>query len=377
MPRAVLYAVVLLAAFPLAAQQPLPGPLKLPRDLDTLDAEAYFEWGRRADVDWKKALEAFQWATRLEPDDSDYRHATYLALWYRQSPEWRGQYYEGARFVTASKEAQRIDSAFGEVLLRNPFPHFSQPCYFVEGLERNRDRVLVGLIHYDTGCYPQAIAALGEGLAEDSSLLNLHLYVARARFYQREYTGAIRSLQVVLDSLRARDAKYLVRWYESKAMLEYMIAVAHQAAGRRAPAREALGRALTEDLAFYMAHARLGEIAMTEGKLEEAVAEFTLARDLAPADAVMHERLGEALVQLKRHADAEAPLREAMRLEPLWIKPRYQLGLALVGLERWAETAAVFEEYIAHCPRRLGTSAAQASQYVKYARERLVGGGSP
>jgi Tfp pilus assembly protein PilF len=158
-------------------------------------------------------------------------------------------------------------------------------------------------------------------------------------------------------------------------MLEYMIAAAHQAAGRRAPAREALGRALTEDLAFYMAHARLGEIAMAEGKLEEAVGEFTLARDLAPTDAVMHERLGEALVQVKRYAEAEAPLREAMRLEPRWIKPRYQLGLAFVGAERWADAATAFEEYIARCPRSRGADAARAARYLKYAREQASAGG--
>jgi len=354
----------------LGAQQPPRRP-KVPTDLDTNDARAYYQWAGRSEVSWKDAAAAYYWATRLEPDEPDWLYALYLGRWYRQPSGWRQQYAEGAKFVTKSKEAKEIDSLFGEVLVRNPYPHFRSPCYLADGLEHQRDRVLVGLIHWDNECYPQAIEAFGEALAKDPTLLPLHVYRARGYYFQQQYGRAVTELTILLDSLRARDEEHLLHWYDSKEMFEYMIGMAELAAGRTQGARDALGRALAEDLSFYMAHARLGDIARYAGNLDMAVAEYDLAVGLKPDDGALRYGYGDVLLASEQYGEAEAQLLEASRLEPYWAQPYFDLGSALLKQKRDAEALAAFEAFLARCPRRLTTQIAQAKSQISTLHARL------
>lgn len=364
-------AIVAVLALPLAAQQEPPRP-RLPPDLDTNDARAYYEWGNRRDVSWKQAAGAYYWAMRLEPDNANWRYARYLGLWYRQPAAWRQQYSEGAKFVVKTREAREIDSLLGEVLLRNPYPHFRGPCYLAEGLERQRDRALVGLVHYENGCFPQAVEAFGQALERDPSLLVLRVYRARAYYFQRAYDRTVSELNVLLDSLRARDDRHLVHWYDSKEMFEYMIGMAEWAAGRLPAAREAFGRALTEDLSFYMAHARLGALAREMGAREQAVAEYELAVGLKPDDGVLRREYGAALLEANRLDDAVAQLHEAMRIEPYWALPYFDLGVTRHQQERLAEALSAFETFLSRSPRRPSRDADRAHAYVKDLRRRMA-----
>jgi len=366
----------LVVAVPLAAQEKPPDRPKLPAGLDTLDSRAYYQWGNRPEVDWKKTHAAYYWAYRLEPDDYAYLRATAVALLGRQSPAWRANYRNHTAYVAKSKQAKRIDSVYAEVYIRNPFPSYSTTCYLTEGLERQRDRLLVAVIQYDNGCYARAIEAYGEALAKDSSLLWVHMDLANANYFLRRYDGAVAELQVVLDSLRARDAEYLFRFYESKALFEYMVGIVYLRARRLKDAREAFGRALTEDLSFYMAHARLADIATDERKPETAATEYGLAVDLKPENGVMRYDYGEALVRLNRFDDAEPQLSEAIRLEPYWAAPYFQLGLALEGQEKFAEASAAFKDFVARCPKRLHREADEARTHIKDVQQKVAAGGT-
>lgn len=352
--------VAIVVAFPLAAQQKAPRRPALPQGLDTLDSRAYYSWANDTQSDWKKKAAGFYWASRLEPDEFLYRVAVYFGLLGRQSPEWRSEYYRGTKYVVRSKEARRIDSVWAAVLIRHPFPIRNANCYLVEGLDRYRDRLQAGLIHYVNGCYGPADDAFAEALAEDSSQMEIHLWRANASYYLGRYDRAVTETQIVIDTLRARDAKYLTRIYESKEMLEYAVGMIHLRARRLDAAREAFGRALTENLAFYMAHARLGEIASGEGRLQAAATEYGLAAELAPDDGTMHYDRGETLVRMGFFDKAEGPLREAIRLEPYWAQPYFQLGLALEGQEKLAEAVTAFEDFLARCPQRLRWEAKEA-----------------
>jgi hypothetical protein len=248
MPLIHLLAALAAASFgPLHAQGLAAKRPRLPPELDTNGARAYHQWGNRRDVDWKKAYDAYYWAWRLEPSNAYHLHAMYLALWNRQPWEWRRAHDAGAAYVQKSKEAR---------LIRDPFPHFSNtPCYLIPelNLDRQRDRFLAGMIHYENGCYPRANEAFAQALDKDPTLLGVHVYRARGFFFQREYDSTVAQLNVLLDSLRARDLKYLTYAYNSKAMFEYMIGIARVRQNQWGAARDAFGRALTEDLAFYMA----------------------------------------------------------------------------------------------------------------------------
>ena len=65
-----------------------------------------------------------------------------------------------------------------------------------------------------------------------------------------------------------------------------------------------------------MAHTRLGIALATQGKLDEAIAEFREAIRLKPDDAAAHYNLGNALHDHGKLDEAIAECREAIRLKP-------------------------------------------------------------
>jgi tetratricopeptide (TPR) repeat protein len=354
MRRLSLFFAALVAAGPLAAQDTLPVRPRLPAGLDTLDSRAYYEWAGGG-VRWTVARDAYYWASRLEPDDPKYA-LHYLGL---LSPnQW-------------DEEHERLDSAAFDVMVQNPFPGERTTCLYIEGFERHRNRLGVAYLHYQNGCFAQADTIFGEVLAKDPSLFMVRIYRATGLYRMRQYERAANELQIMLDSLRARDAEKLVRFYQSKALLEYMRGVILAHGHKFAPAREAFTKALTEDLSFYMAHVRLAEIEATNRKPVTAANELGMAVELRPANGVVRYQFGAALVLLRRFDEAETQLREAIRIEPYWAQPHYQLGLALEGGEKYAEAITAFNDFVAHSPRRLHVWADSARTHTKDAEEKL------
>jgi Tfp pilus assembly protein PilF len=356
-----------LVAPALLAQSPPRRP-KLPADADTNDAQAYYDYGVQPNVDWKKTHDADYWAWRLEPYDTGYLYAMYLALWYRQPAQWREEHDAGASYVVKSKEARQIDSVFTELLMRDPFPHLRYSCLFDEELDRDQDKVYVGLVHYQYHCYDQANAAFGKALTKDPSLLFLHMYRARGFFYRQHYDSTAVVLNILLDSLRARDLAYLTQTYNSKAMLEYMVGIAETRRRNWDGARVALGRALTEDLAFYPAHAALARLELNLNNPTAAITEYELAVGLKGDDGVLRHEYGYALLENDRDADAETQLREAIRLEPYWALPHFNLAVALASQGKRELAVSEYEAFIARCPKRLGSQAADARSRIERLR---------
>lgn len=364
MRRLVLVALAAALAAPGLVAQNTPRRPKLPADADTNDARAYYEWSRRADVGWQKTHDAIWWARRLDPGDLRYLLAMHEALLGRQPFQWRVEHDRGAAYVLKSKESRAIDSAWAEVLIHDPFARFDEPCTFVQGLEKQRDRMAVGLTHFMNGCYKLANVAFAEALVENPSLLDAYIYRARGFYFQQRYDSTIAQVTVVIDSLRQRDAQYLTFWYYSKAMLEYMIGFTEETRSDWAAAREAYGRALMEDLGFYEAHAHLGWVALEQHDPQTALVEFDLAVGLKPDDGLLRNDYGYTLLENHRDADAEGQLREAVRREPYWALPYYNLAVALANQGKNDEAAAEYEAFIARCPRRLEGQAAEARSRI-------------
>lgn len=359
-----------------AAAQKLPKRPELPDDLDTNDARAYMQYGNRPNVSWKKAHDAYYWAWRLEPDQTHYLYAVWIAQFNRQSPQWRSEWRAGAGYVVKSKAAKAIDSVWAEVILRDPFPHFNQPCYLIPELDRQRDRLLAADIHYENGCYQKAIEAYAQALEKDPDLLGIHLFRARSLYFLHRPEAAAREIQIVLDSLRARDADRLVRWYESKAWFEYMIGVALTTANELGAARDAFGRALTEDLAFYMAHVGLSRVARMQGDVKTARDELALAVDLKPDDGVIRHEYGEVLLRAREAELAEAQFREAIRLEPYWAETYLLLGAALFEQGKFGPAAETLNQFLALCPTRQRRMIEQAQNLIAEAQKQLAASGA-
>jgi Tfp pilus assembly protein PilF len=353
--RRILFLVVA-AAFvsPLAAQKQ-PKPVERPKldaRADTNDAHAYWEYGWSERVSWKKSLDAFHWARRLQPDDTHIIVALYQAFWMRQSPEWRNEYLHGAGFVVKSKEAKFLDSLRYEIAIRNPMVFLRGTCYRIRGIEQERDHVLSALLLYDGGCYKEAAVRYAQAIEKYPGRLWLRIDRAHALYRSNQHGEAITELQAVLDTLEGRAVKRLAHAYETRAIFEFMIGNAYLAARNMEGAREAYQRALTEDLSLYWVHARLAELAMDKRDKFTALSEYEQAIALKEDDGVLQHDYGVALSTNGRFADAEPRFRRALELEPYFSTAYYNLAVSLDGQGKRAEAREAYQAFLVRAPRK-------------------------
>jgi Tfp pilus assembly protein PilF len=149
-----------------------------------------------------------------------------------------------------------------------------------------------------------------------------------------------------LEGYRKEDDKDLVVLYESKAMYEYSIANAYIQAGKLPEAREALGRALSEDLSFYIAHQRMAALALAAGDTATALSEYQLAVELNNDDAPLRTEYGAVLALLGKFAEAEPHLLRAIEIEPWYARPYAVLGSTYEGLGKPAEAVAQYNKFL-------------------------------
>jgi len=343
--------VTLVTAPLLAAQDAMPRRPKLPEDADTNDARAYIEWGDLDQTPWDKAHDAYYWAWRLEPQNTAYLLKRHDALYWKQPAGWRDEFDRGAKYVTKSQDARLIDSLWPEILERDPFPYLRSPCYYPEQVY-SRDPVVAGLQFFNQRCFRQAAERLQVALTRKPELWALRLRRARALYIIQDYRGAAAEVQIVLDTLRARDEEYLDQRYNTKEFLEHMIAAALYQGGDLPGAKAALERALTENLSYYPAHALLSQVATWQGQLATAVQEAELAVGLDEANGVLRHDYGVLLLRLGKLAEAEEQFRKAIEFEPHWAAPRHMLAVALDAQKEYPDALMAWEEFLARAPRR-------------------------
>ena len=363
---ALVVALTALAA-PLDAQRDSREPRrpKLDGKADPNDAEAYYAHALTEKIGWEQAYAGFYWAYRLDPEQPGYLYGQWYTLWRRQSLAWRRDYRQGVEYVVKSKEAARLDSLYAEVLLRDPFSHlYSGFCYIPDQIEEVRDPLTAALLWAEGYCHEEAAQKYGEALAKTPQLLSLHVDHARHLYFTGEYREAIGTLQTLLDSLRQRDATELLHIYESKEMFEYMIAICHLQMRDNDAARAALGRALTENLAFAMAHAKLGSVALAQGDVKTATLEYDLAVQLRGDDGLLRYGYGVALFRARRYDDAAEQFRKAIEGNPYFASAYFNLAAALDNLGKGAEALAYYEQYVAKAPRRLKDRIATAERRI-------------
>jgi Tfp pilus assembly protein PilF len=359
--RAALAAVFVASS--LWGQDAVPRRPKLADDADTNDARAYWEWGNRRDVNWERTADARYWAMRLEPGNVDYFYGWWRALFNRQPVNWQVGYLQGEGYAVKTKEARLIDSLRPEVLYRDPFPYLRSPCYYPD-LVDSRDPVVASLQFIELGCHQQAADRLTAALERKPHLWGLRLERARSLFLTQRYREAAAELQVVLDTLRARDEKYLGQVYNTKELLEHMLAATLLRTRDVAGARAALERALSENLAYYPAHAMLSQIAMDRRDIAGALHEAELAAGLRESSGVLRYDYGILLYRSGKLADAETQLGRAVELEPYWAEPRRWLAIVLEAQNKKTEALAAWEAYLARAPRRENVRIKEAQDRV-------------
>ena len=102
--------------------------------------------------------------------------------------------------------------------------------------------------------------------------------------------------------------------------------------------------ALTVTKDNNVAHLNLGTVFQDEGRLNEALAEYRAAAQLAPGYSYVHKNLGSVLDALGRPEEALAEYRLALRLDPHLPASHDGIGMVFVELGRFDEAMSEFSE---------------------------------
>lgn len=327
-----LAASCVLAAIPAAAQESPRRP-RLTAPADTNDWASYFNCASRA-TDEKEFDACIHWAHQLDPSRPEPLYLAYLI------------------------EPKKRDSLRAEALYRDPFFYHARiitvqepkPGIFTRPSPERGWRALAA------GNYHNAAVIFHAVLKDKPRLIDERWGLAIAQYHRRLYDSAATHLaEVHADLVQARDTMKLESVYRSLDFLSYMQATALSAAGRRADAKQALQRALGENLAFHRAHAMLGDIALAEGDTATADDEWRQARELVGNDGDGRMRVARYLLLRRRYAEAERDLRELLALAPHWPLVRFELARAIDGQgeSRRPEAARAWADYLAVAPTSL------------------------
>jgi hypothetical protein len=361
----------------LAAQrlgQPEERP-KLRDVTDSNDAQAYYDLGlQQFERNPQTAAAAFYWAARINPAWGDPVYGRRAALLMKDS-RLLNQAFERTR--RASPELRRLDSLQYRALMLSPFlyrrldqrmltfyirenylrrartsggdtPLSTDVDYEINEYLRSASPLLRAWFAYGNGSFDLALKHYDIALGSSRDRASVRLERARIFGMRSQTDSAVAELRLVLDELRKKDEKDLVVFYDSKALAEYSIGILLEGAGDTGGAREAYGKALQEDLAYYPAHLRLGLLALGLKDTATALSELALASDIAGEEPHVRYVHGFVLTAAHHYPDASAELKKAVELEPYYALPYLLLGQVYEQLEKGPEALAAYQGFLDH-----------------------------
>lgn len=351
-------AFALVAAAPLHAQRAgdVPRRPRLAAAADTNDARAYYHWGRdQLERRPAEAAAAFYWAAQIDPGWADPLYGRHVAL-LMSDPRRLVRYWDGDRRTRTSPEVLAIDSLYFRALRIDPFVQrpferelvrvlvmnlvggdapgadAALAAFYTETILADMPPLLRGRVLAGEGRLPQALQAYDEALRESRgrrSETRRYIRHERGRMFALvgNDSAALAELQQAIDMGVEEEREELVRFYDSKAVLEHSRGMVLERAGRRHDAREAYARAALEDLSYHPAHVRMATLALGEGDTATAVQELALAAQAGADDPVARLLYAALLTRVNRMDEAQAELRAAAAAAPHWAEPWYVLGL--------------------------------------------------
>lgn len=380
------------AAAPLKAQRvgDVPRRPRLPAAADTNDARAYYRFGQeRLERQPGDAAAAFYWASQIDPGWADPLYGRHVAL-LMTDPRRLVRYWDGDRGTRTSAQVLRIDSLYLRALRIDPFVQrpferelmrvlimsvlgadapgadAALAAFYTETILRDLHPLMRGRVLAGEGRLPQALQAYDEALRENRRRTETRRYIRHERGRLFALAGndsaALAELQQAIDVGVEEERAELVRFYDSKAVLEHSRGRVLERAGDLAGAREAYARALLEDLAYHPAHVRMGALALAEGDTATAVQELALAAQAGADDPVARVLYATLLTRLRRMDEAQAELQAAIAAAPYWAEPHFLLGL----VRDWGAPGDAVEAYRAFlaCARRDDPRRAQVEPLV-------------
>jgi tetratricopeptide (TPR) repeat protein len=342
---------------------------------DTNDAQAYFAYGvRRFESDPEVAAAAFYWAARLDPGFADAWYARRTALLMKDEG-LRRTFVNGGRNARDSKQLRALDSLYLRALNLNPllYRRFDKRLLtshitreMLREAQRSGSDVSPGEVDYAISTWLQkagpefrAWVAYGDGQfdealrlyasAEKSTKFKAGVRIERGRIFgmKGQLDSAVAQLRLALTEMRSRDTKDLVYFYDSKALFEHTIGILLEQQSDFDGARDAYGKALQEDLAFYPAHQRLGLLALGMHDTTTALTELELAVQIAGDEPFLHYLYGWALGAAGKYQESSEQLKKAVELEPYFALPQVTLGQVYEQLHDGKNAQAAYTAYLA------------------------------
>jgi len=377
----------------LAAQSRL-GPVekrpKLQAGADTNDAGAYFAHASRVLEDKpEEAARAFYWAARLDPSSADALDGRRAAVLLRRQPTLR-LYMEGGRRARESKELRALDSLAMRATRLDPlyyrkYDHTLLMAYYRNMLRAANPTVstadidheirtylttgsayMRGWLAYGEGRFPAALEHYEAAAAKSKYPGGIRLERARIMALQGMFPRAIAEFRVASELLSKseQDKDEDIVFYNSRAMVEHSIGIVYSHLAQMDSARAALGRAITEDLSYFMGHVDLGKLALVAKDTATAISELALAADLASDEPYVHYLNGNILLAAGQHTDAIAAFRKAIALEPLHALSHFELALALDRSGDKPGALASYQKFLSMAPIREVRRRAEANERV-------------
>ena len=363
-------AMLLAMAAPGLDAQAVPTRPRLDAKADTNDWGAYFDHGVKAlrlrtDEDYGAA---FYWAARLNPERAEPLFAQWVAFHMRDYDRWLG-YLMGKPEILARRDVIAADSLRLRARIRNPFVAQSLEVVLYDQLPGTfaRTDLTNGWLAYGKGELRRAARLFADGIARDPSR---HAFArdtrAQVLVAMRQYDSALVEMRALRAELERREETSTTLVYQSKEFVDYAIGFLEGVRGNERGAREAMQRALGENLGFHPAHLFLGDEALRASDVATAIYEYEEALAVDSTDAVLHHHYGLALMRVGRLDEAKAALRKAVTLEPFYAAPWLQLARVLDKQRDLAAARAAYRQYVATAPRseagRLGDARARLAE---------------
>ena len=360
---------------PLAAQHPpslddlsgQPRP-RLAAQADTNDWEAYFDYAvscLRTHPD--RARLGFFWAQQLDPTRAEPLYGRWVAYWMGL-PKWWEEYAREAKSVVNSPQVAQVDSLYTQALQRNPFVAQTLTMLLYDRLpgQWGDDILTQAFLEYSAAKLTDAANDFAYVIRSNPRRYHwLRYYRALAFTGLERWDSAAVEVNQLLEELRLPDTTSITHTYQSRELLLYGLGLLKLAQGDRAGGKSSIERALVENLAFFPAHATLGQQAMEDRDTARAFREFTQALELSHGDPWMRYRYGQALAQAGRQREAAAQLDTVTQAEPFFAEPYLVLGSTREAMGEPDSAAIAYDAFLGLAPR-------SATQEIAYARGRLA-----
>lgn len=362
-----------------APQAPPPAPERptMEATRDSNSGAAYYYYGlSQLQSNPSRAADAFYWATRLEPGMAEPWYGRWAALLLEQPTHTLGAYLTGESFIAKSPQFQRIDSLRYQALIREPLLYWrldavlldqwlskvTQGEVTVSQLSSDFGPEMAAWWAYGRGRFVEALKQYAIAVARHPKWYGLRAQRARAFLPILQYDSAAAAYTELLALERSAEEERLVHVYESKEVIHYTIGRIHEQQGDLPGARDAYGRALVENLAFYPAHVALARVALRAGDTTAAVREYDQAQELHSEDPGMEYDYGVRLFVLKRYDEAAQQLQRAVDHDPDYAKPYLPLAYLRENEGQDSVAIAYYRRFIAIAPASLAPQVQQARQ---------------